>query len=107
MPLLYLKYISILWKGTKSEIMTIIKGKKIKLLNLTCTFDIHLMQCCTKTKIAAKHRLHQKHADRQVYLFAKSEHSRSLKHLYFLYWQALRRKTVCSTTTENDEMCKM
>ena len=86
--------------------MTIIKGKKIKLWNLTCTFDIHLMQCCTKTKIAAKHRLHQKYADRQVYLFANSKHSRSLKHS-FLYWQALRRKTVCSTTTENDEMCKM
>ena len=46
--------------------------------------------------------LYRKLTDQQAFLQAKSEHPRSLKSS-IRYGQALRRKTICSTTTEFDK----
>ena len=47
---------------------------------------------------------YRKPTDQQAFLHAKSEHPRSLKNS-IPYSQALRLKTVCSTSTEFDKNC--
>ena len=51
-----------------------------------------------------KTTLYGKPTDQQAFLLAKSEHPRSLKNS-ILYSQALRLKTICSTSTEFDKNC--
>ena len=48
--------------------------------------------------------LYRKPTDQQAFLHAKSEHPRSLKRS-IPYSQALRLKTICSTSTEFDKNC--
>ena len=48
--------------------------------------------------------LYCKPTDQKAFLHAKSEHPRSLKSS-ILYSQALKVKTICSTTTEFDKNC--
>ena len=48
--------------------------------------------------------LYCKPTDQQAFLDAKSEHQRSLKN-NIPYSQALRLKTICSTSTEFDKNC--
>ena len=48
--------------------------------------------------------LYRKPTDQQAILHAKSEHPRSLKSR-IPYSQALRLKTICSTSTEFDKNC--
>ena len=48
--------------------------------------------------------LYRKPTDQQAFLHAKSEHPRSLKGS-IPYSQALRLKTICSTSTELDKNC--
>ena len=47
---------------------------------------------------------YHKPTDQQAFLHAKSEHPRSLKRS-ISYSQALKLKTVCSTSTEFDKNC--
>ena len=75
--------------------------KNTKLSNLTFKFHqekLHfLTQCYIKTKITTS-------TDQQAFLHTKSEHPRSLKSS-IPYSQALRQKTICSTSTEFDKNC--
>ena len=48
--------------------------------------------------------LYRKPIDQQAFLHAKSEYARSLKNSN-PYSQALRLKTICSTSTEFDKNC--
>ena len=76
--------------------------KNIKLSYLTFKFQreklYFLTQCYTKTKITTSKQLYI--ANLQI----KSEHPRSLKSS-IPYIQALRLKTICSTTTEFNNNC--
>ena len=82
--------------------------KNAKLSNLTFKFHqekLHfLMRCYIKTKITTSQQLYRKPTDQQAFLHAKSEHPRSLKRS-IPYSQALRLKTICSTSTEFDKNC--
>ena len=83
--------------------------KNTKPSNLTFNFHqekLHfLTQCYTKTKINnIQTTLYRKPTDQQAFLHAKSEHPRSPKRS-IPYSQALRLKTICSTSREFDKNC--
>ena len=100
-----------IWRGTKVELMTLIKELNEK--HKTMKFDIQI----SPRKIAflyamlnkdennnMRTTLHRKPTDQQAFLHAKSEHPRSVKSS-IPYSQALRLKAICSTSTEFDKNC--
>ena len=74
--------------------------KEKSLLYLRYIDDIFMIWKGTKVETT----LYRKPTDQQAFLFAKSEHPRSLKNS-IPYSQALRLKTICSKSTEFDKNC--
>ena len=112
--LLYLRYIDDIFmvrKGTKVELITFIKELNEK--HNTIKFDFQFSPRKIAFLDAMLYRnennniqttLYRKPADQQAFLHAKSEHPRSLTSS-IPYSQALRLKTICSTSTEFDKNC--
>ena len=114
MSFLYLRYIDdifMIWKDIKVELMTFIK--KLNEKHKTIKFDFQISPRKTAFLNAMLYEdknnniqttLYRKPTDQQAFLHGKSEHSRSLKSS-ISYSQALRLKTICSTSTEFDKNC--
>ena len=114
MSLLYLRYIDdifMIWKSTKTELMTFIKELNEK--HKTIKFDFQISPRKIAFLDAMLHKdennniqttLYRKPTDQQAFLHGKSEHPRSLKSSIPCS-QALRIKTICSTTSEFDKNC--
>ena len=100
-----------IWKGTKTELTTFLKelNEKHKLSNLTFTFQQKKIAFLDAMLYKDENNniqttLYRKPADLQAFSHAKSEHPRSLESS-IPYSQALRLKTICSTSTEFDKNC--
>ena len=114
MSLLYLRYIDdifVIWKGTKVELMTFIKELNEKHKTIKFDFQISPKEIAFLDATLYKDKnsniqttLYRKPTDQQTFSHAKSEHTRSLKSS-IPYSQALRLKTICSTSTEFDKNC--
>ena len=112
--LLYLRYIDdmfMIWKGTKAELMTIMKELNEKHKTIKFDFKVSLRKIAFLDAMLHKDEnsniqttLYRKPTDQQAFLHAISEHPRSLKSS-IPYMQALGLKTICSTTTEFDKNC--
>ena len=112
--LLYLRYIDdifMIWKGTKVELITFIKELNEKHKTIKFDFQISPRKIVFLDAMLYKDEnnniqttLYCKPTDQQAFLHAKSEHPRSLKNS-IPYSQALRLKTICSTSTEFDKNC--
>ena len=100
-----------IWKRTKAELMIFIKELNEK--DKTTKFDLQI----SPRKIAFLDGMlykdennniqttsYRKPTDQQAFLHAKSEHPRCLKSS-IPYSQALRLKTICSTTRKFDKNC--
>ena len=95
-----------IWKGTKAELMTLIR--KLNEKHKTIKFDfqvsprkivfLHAMLYKDENNNIQKTLYHEP-TDQEAFLHAKSEHPRSLK-TRIPYSQALRLKKICSTSTE-------
>ena len=106
--LLYLRYIDdifMIWKGTKVELITFIKELNEKHKTIKFDFQISPRKVAFLDAMLYKDEnnniqttLYRKPTDQQAFLHAKSEHPRSLKNI-IPYSQALRLKTICSTST--------
>ena len=112
--LLYLRYIDdifMIWKGTKVELITFIKELNEKHKTIKFDFQISPRKIAFLDAMLYKNEnnnikttLYRKPTDQQAFLHAKSEHPRSLKNS-IPHSQALRLKTICSTSTEFDKIC--
>ena len=112
--LLYLRYIDdifMIWKGTKVELITFIKELNEKQKTIKFDFQISPRKIAFLDAMLYKDEnnniqttLYRKPTGQQAFLHAKSEHPRSLKNS-IPYSQALRLKTICSTSTECDKNC--
>ena len=112
--LLYLRYIDdifMIWKSTKVELITFIKELNEKHKTIKFDFQISPRKIAFLDAMLYKDKnnniqttLYRKPTDQQAFLHAKSEHPRSLKNS-IPYGQALRLKTICSTSTEFDKNC--
>ena len=112
--LLYLTYaddIFMIWKGAKAELITFIKELNEKHKTIKFDFQISLRKIVFLDVMLHKDKnnniqttLYRKPTDEQEFLLAKSEHPRPLKSS-IPYSQALRLKTVFSTTAEFDKNC--
>ena len=92
-------------KGTKAELITSIKDLNEKLKTIKFEFQVSPRKMAFRDAILYKDEknniqttLHRKPKSQQAFLNAKSEHPRSLKGS-IPYSQALRLKTICSTST--------
>ena len=114
MSLLYLRYIDDIFmtlKGTKAELMTFIKDLNEKQKNIKFDFQVSPRKIAFFDAMLNKYEnnkiqttLYHKPTDQQAFLHAKSEHPKSLKKS-IPYSQALRLKTICSTSTAFDKNC--
>ena len=112
--LLYLRYIDdifMIWKGTKTELMTFIKDLNEKHRTIKFDFQVSPRKIAFLDTMLYEDKnsniqttLYRKPTDQQAFLHAKSEHPRSLKSS-IPYSQALRLKTICSASTKFDENC--
>ena len=112
--LLCLRYIDdtfMIWKGTKVELITFIEELNEKHKMIKFDFQISPRKIAFLDTMLYKDEnnniqttLYSKPTDQQAFLHAKSEHPRSLKNST-TYSQALRLKTICSTSTEFDKNC--
>ena len=94
-----------IWKGTKAELITSIKDLNEKLKTIKFEFQVSPRKMAFLDAILYKDEknniqttLHRKPKSQKAFLNAKSEHPRSLKGS-IPYSQALRLKTICSTST--------
>ena len=114
MPLLYLKYIAdilMIWKGKKVKLMTFVKDLNEKHKANKFDFQVSPRKIAFLDAMLYKDKNNNiqmtwycKPTDQQAFLNTKSEHPRSLKSS-IPYSQALRLKTICSTSTEFDKNC--
>ena len=114
MSLIYLRYIDdifMIWKGTEAELMTFIKDLNEKHKTIKFDFQVSPRKIAFLDAMLYKGEnnniqttLYRKPTDQQAFLHAKSEHPRSLKSS-IPYSQALRLKTIYSTSTELDKNC--
>ena len=112
--LLYLRYIDdkfMIWKCKKTELMTFIKKLHEKHKTIKFDFQISPRNIAFLDTMLYKDKnkktqttLYHKPTDLHVFLNAKSEHPISLNSS-IPYSQALRLKTIYSTTTEFDKNC--
>ena len=112
--LLYLRYIDdifMIWKGTKTELMTFIKDLNEKHRTIKFDFQVSPRKIAFLDTMLYEDKnnniqttLYRKPTNQQAFLHAKSEHPRSLKSS-IPYSQALRLKTICSASTKFDENC--
>ena len=112
--LLYLRYIDdkfMIWKCKKTELMTFIKKLHEKHKTIKFDFQISPRNIAFLDTMLYKDKnnktqttLYYKPTDQHVFLHAKSEHPISLNSS-IPYSQALRLKTIYSTTTEFDKNC--
>ena len=100
-----------IWKGTKAELITFIKDLNEKYKTIKFNFQVSRRVIAFLDAMLYKDEnnniqttLYRKPTDQQAFLQAKSEHRRSLKSS-ISYSQALRLKTICSTSTEFDKNC--
>ena len=100
-----------MWKGTKAELITFIKDLNEKYKTIKFNFQVSRRAIAFLDAMLYKDEnnniqttLYRKPTDQQAFLHAKSEHPRSLKSS-IPYSQALRLKTICSTSTEFDKNC--
>ena len=100
-----------IWKGTKAELITFIKDLNEKYKTIKFNFQVSRRAIAFLDAMLYKDEnnniqttLYRKPTDQQAFLHAKSEHPRSLKSS-IPYSQALRLKTICSTSTEFDKNC--
>ena len=100
-----------IWKGTKAELITFIKNLNEKYKTIKFNFQVSRRVIAFLDAMLYKDEnnniqttLYRKPTDQQAFLQAKSEHRRSLKSS-ISYSQALRLKTICSTSTEFDKNC--
>ena len=100
-----------MWKGTKAELITFIKDLNEKYKTIKFNFQVSRRVIAFLDAMLYKDEnnniqttLYRKPTDQQAFLHAKSEHPRSLKSS-IPYSQALRLKTICSTSTEFDKNC--
>ena len=100
-----------IWKGTKAELITFIKDLNEKYKTIKFNFHVSRRAIAFLDAMLYKDEnnniqttLYRKPTDQQAFLHAKSEHPRSLKSS-IPYSQALRLKTICSTSTEFDKNC--
>ena len=100
-----------IWKGTKAELITFIKDLNEKYKTIKFNFQVSRRAIAFLDAMLYKDEnnniqttLYRKPTDQQAFLQAKSEHRRSLKSS-ISYSQALRLKTICSTSTEFDKNC--
>ena len=100
-----------IWKGTKAELITFIKDLNEKYKTIKFNFQVSRRVIAFLDAMLYKDEnnniqttLYRKPTDQQAFLHAKSEHPRSLKGS-IPYSQALRLKTICSTSTEFDKNC--
>ena len=100
-----------IWKGTKAELITFIKDLNEKYKTIKFNFQVSRRVIAFLDAMLYKDEnnniqttLYRKPTDQQAFLHAKSEHPRSLKSS-IPYSQALRLKTICSTSTEFDKNC--
>ena len=99
-----------IWKSTKVELITFIKELNEKHKKIKFDFQISPRKIAFLDAMLYKDEnnniqttLYRKPTDQQAFLHAKSEHPRSLKNS-IPYSQALRLKTICSTSTEFDRI---
>ena len=114
MSLLYLRHIDDIFmirEGTKAELMIFIKDLNEKHNTIKSDFQVSPRKITFLDAVLYKDEnnniqttLYHKPTDQQAFLHAKSEHPRSLLSS-IPYSQALRLKTICSTTTEFDKNC--
>ena len=114
MSLLYLRYIDdifMIWRGTKVELMTLIKELNEKYKTMKFDFQISPRKIEFLYTMLYKDEnnnmqttLYRKSTDQQAFLHPKSEHPRPVKS-GIPCSQALRLKTICSTSTEFDKNC--
>ena len=112
MTSLYLRYIDdifIIWKGTKEELQSFIKDLNTKHRTIKFDYKISEKQISFLDTMVYKDQnkkiqttIYRKPTDKQAYLHAHSEHPKSLKNS-IPYSQALRIKSICSTTEEFDK----
>ena len=100
-----------IWKIAKAELMTFIKELNGKHKTIKSDFQISPRKIAFLDAILYKDEnnniqttLYRKSTDQQAFLHAQSEHPRSLISS-IPYSQALRLKTICTTTTEFDKNC--
>ena len=101
----------VIWDGSKAELMTFIKDLNEKHKTIKFDFQVSPRKIAFLDAMLYKDEnnniqttLYRKPTDQQAFLHAKSEHPRSLKRS-IPYSQALRLKTICSTSTEFDKNC--
>ena len=100
-----------IWKSKNVELMTFIKELNEKHKTIKFYFQISPRKIVFLDAMLFKDEnnnnqttLYRKPTDPQAFLHAKSEHTRSLKRS-IPYSQALRLKTICSTSAEFDKNC--
>ena len=114
MSLLYLRYIDdifMIWNDTKAELMTFIKELNEQHRTIKFDFQVSPRKIAFLAEMLYKDEnnniqktLYRKPIDQQAFLHTKSENPRSLKSS-IPYSQVLRRKTICSSSTEFDNNC--
>ena len=109
LSLRYIGDIFMIRKGTKAELVTFIKESNKKYKTIKFDLQIWPRKIIFIDVIAYKDEnnniqttLYGKPTDQQALFHTKSDHPRSLKNS-IPYSQALRLKTICSTTTEFDK----